>query len=139
MHRVLKVMKQAYEILHRELRLADESQGLLPKSMDIYLGDTEDQGLIPFGGFELSDFRRAPLFVIRKDPKTQEKSPVILMPVDYQKFLKYWNQINEVPHDQSYREDEYLGSSIIHEMTHALIHSFNENLGSTEHEIRNGD
>lgn len=134
--RVLQHMRRSYDILKRELAL-DENHPT--QKIDIYLGDTDDAGLYPFGGFEMNDFKRAPLFVIRNVLNSDRKDPAILLPMDYEKFLHFWNEINQVPSDVSYSVDDYLASSIIHEMTHALIHDINENLGSTEHEIRNGD
>lgn len=134
--RVLQHMRRSYDVLKRELALDDNHP---TRKIDVYLGDTDDAGLYPFGGFEMNDFKRAPLFMVRNNADSGEKDPAILLPMDYEKFLIFWNEINQVPSDVSYSVDDYLASSIIHEMTHALIHDINENLGSTEHEIRNGD
>lgn len=140
-HRVLNHMKRSYEALSRDLRIGDNlfAKG---KVIEAYIGDTEAGGILPFGGFELSDFRRAPLFMIRTDERTGAKIPALLLPANYKKFLKFWNRINRVPGAVSarpYTEDQYLATSVMHEMTHAVIHGFNENLGSTEHEERGGD
>ncbi|MFT5206354.1 MAG: hypothetical protein ACI9CF_000089 [Candidatus Omnitrophota bacterium] len=136
--RVLTSMKSAYKILKQELKV-EEWPARSPKAFDVYLGDATNEGLYPFGGFDYTDFKRAPLFVIKKNEETGQKTPAILMPIDYKNFLVFWNKINNVPHDGNYDVDTYLDSSIIHEMTHAFMHVINENLGSTEHQIRNGD
>lgn len=135
-HRVLSLALKSYEILKTELGLDRPGAPRIP-SLDFYLGDTGEAGLFPFGGFGAAEYKRAPLFLIRRDKDKVE--PVILLPVDYLGFLGFWNQINQVPGNPAYSEDSYLSSSIIHEMTHAAMHFFNQNLGSTEHEVRDGD
>jgi hypothetical protein len=136
--RVLTHMRAAYEVLGRDMRLEDNPDAK-PRAIEAYIGDTEAGGLLPFGGFTLADFRRAPLFMIRNDERTGSKVPVLLLPANYGKFLEFWNRINRVPGQSEYTPDQYLATSIMHEMTHAVVHGFNENLGSTEHEARGGD
>lgn len=137
-HRVLTLMKASYESLGRALRLAEHPDAK-PRVIEAYIGDAEEGGLLPFGGFTLEDFRRAPLFMIRTDERTGQKIPALLLPANYKKFLEFWDRINRVPGQNAYTPDQYLATSIMHEMTHAVVHGFNENLGSTEHEIRGGD
>lgn len=140
-HRILTHMTQAYEALNRELKLG-QNPTARSRSIEAYIGDAEPGGILPFGGFGLADFKRAPLFMIRTDEVTGVKTPVLLLPANYKKFLNFWNQINRVPRNpagRTYTEDQYLATSVMHEMTHAVIHGFNENLGSTEHEARGGD
>ncbi len=140
-HRVLTHMQKAYDVLTRDMKLG-QNPDARPKVIEAYIGDTEAGGLLPFGGFELEDFRRAPLFMIRTNEATGEKTPALLLPANYKKFLEFWNRINRVPENaagNTYTDDQYLATSVMHEMTHAIVHGFNENLGSTEHEIRGGD
>ncbi|MBP9733209.1 MAG: hypothetical protein KBD07_02395 [Candidatus Omnitrophica bacterium] len=136
--RVFTHMKAAYEVLGRDLRL-DDNRSAKPRAIEAYIGDTEAGGILPFGGFTLEDFKRAPLFMVRTDERSGAKVPVLLLPANYSKFLEFWNRINRIPGESAYSTDQYLASSIMHEMTHAIVHGFNENLGSTEHEIRGGD
>jgi len=136
--RVFGHMKMAYTVLKKQLK-SDRSSLPLPRSIDLYLGDRNITGVLPYEGLPSKDFTHAPLFVIRTDPQTGEKTPAILMPANYSRFLKFWNQINHVPYGVWYRDDQYLANSVIHEMTHAFIHMFNENLGSTEHQMHKGD
>lgn len=136
--RVFTHMKAAYEVLGRDLRLED-NPAAKPRAIEAYIGDTEAGGILPFGGFTLEDFKRAPLFMVRTDERSGAKIPVLLLPANYGKFLEFWNRINRIPGGGDYSTDQYLASSIMHEMTHAIVHGFNENLGSTEHEIRGGD
>lgn len=140
-HRVLTHMQKAYDVLTRDMKLG-QNPDARPKVIEAYIGDTEAGGLLPFGGFELADFRRAPLFMIRTDAATGERTPALLLPANYKKFLEFWNRINRVPANaagNTYTDDQYLATSVMHEMTHAVVHGFNENLGSTEHEERGGD
>lgn len=138
-HRVMIHMKSAYETLGKLLRVPEHPDAR-PRVIEAYIGDTEAGGLLPFGGFGLEDFKRAPLFMIREDERTGQKIPALLLPANYKKFLEFWDRINRVPGlKKNYTPDQYLATSIMHEMTHAVVHGFNENLGSTEHEIRGGD
>jgi hypothetical protein len=136
--RVLMHMQKAYESLSRDMKLVQAPEARA-KVIEAYIGDTEAGALLPFGGFDLGDFRRAPLFMVRTDEQTGSKTPVLLLPANYRKFLEFWNRINGTPFSKTYTEDEYLATSVTHEMTHAVIHGFNENLGSTEHEAKGGD
>lgn len=139
--RVLTHMKEAYEVLSRDLKL-DQNPQARTKVIEAYIGDTESEEPMLLGGYTLSDYKRAPLLMIREDETGESKTPVLLMPADYKKFLSFWNDINHVPQNpagREYTDDQYLATSVMHEMTHAVIHGFNDNLGSTEHELRDGD
>lgn len=134
-YRVLMTAQRAYDILMDALG----NRSLLHdgyRAIDFYLGEADgtDWGI---GGFGPEDFKRAPLFLMKADGAA--KTPAILLPADYRKFLKLWNQFNRVPLDPDRNPDIDLAGSIIHEMTHALLHAHHENLGSTEYQIRNGD
>lgn len=137
-YKVLNFMTKSYETLTRDMGF-DGAREMGFDRIDLYLVDTEGHQEVLLGGVGQEDFKRAPLFVIQREPSTGAKSPAILMPMKYRQFLKKWEKMNRVPLRRERDVDSDLAGSIMHEMTHAVLHAYHENLGSTEYRIRNGD
>jgi hypothetical protein len=136
-YRVLALMKEAHTLLTHDLGY--QSLGETTNAIDIYLADAEKSPVFPFEGFHRDDFKRAPIFLVKKDVRTGQKRRVILIPMDYGKFVKIWDHLNHVPLSRDRHPDRDLAGSVMHEMTHAFLHEYHENLGSTEFQIHNGD
>jgi len=147
-YKVMTIASKAYQLITGEMGYSDASKSR--EGIDIYLGESGEKGVSAFGGFTREDFKRAPLFMLKRDAQTGAKTPAVLIPIDYGRFLSLWERINSVPYGNTSRgearaargthdHDSDLAGSIMHEMTHAVLHSYHENLGSTEHCIRNGD
>jgi hypothetical protein len=133
--KVFAFARKAYAILTDDLGFDGPGRAGFDR-IDLYLVEPSATPRIP--GVDPEDFRRAPLFVIRRLEKGR-KSPAILLPVDYPRFLALWEKVNRVPFQGRRDAGRDLAGSVMHEMTHAVLHAYHENLGSTEYRIRNGD
>jgi len=127
---VLSLMQKAYALLVEDLGYGDWS-GERIDEIQLYLTHAGVEEDLTGNAFQSSAMGLSPRFMVLDNQNDPGKTPVIFMPKDYREFLRRWWRINgrgvEVPEDVRTE----LAGSIMHEMTHAVLYGYHENLGST--------
>lgn len=96
------------------------------KTIDIYLGDPKGGDNFSYHGFNPLSFKDAPCFDTVRVSETGFHG-VILLPTNYQDFIKNWETINPSPLGVRNIEVDLRGT-LIHEMLHVILFYYNRNL-----------
>lgn len=96
------------------------------KAIDIYLGNPKDDNRFQNHGYSNLSFKDAPCFdTIRLGRHRYEA--VILLPANYQEFIKNWEKINPSPLGTRNINVDIRGT-LTHEMLHVILFYYNKNL-----------
>ncbi len=114
----------------------DESYAYDPdKTVDIYLGNTNEANQFLYHSFSSLSFRDAPCFDTVKLSETAYQS-VILLPANYREFIQNWEHLN--PSSLGARNTNVdLRGTLIHEMLHVILFYYNKNLSRENGETVN--
>ena len=99
------------------------------KTIDIYLGALDGKENYPALGDKNRMFADAPCFDVLRLSQTKYQA-VILLPVNYAKFMRSWEKINPSPlGGRNFSVD--LRGTLMHEMLHAVLFYYNKNLNKS--------
>ncbi len=135
---VLAVMEDAYALLTGELGYGDWSRGYVDQ-VELYLTDPDNEEELAGNAFQSSALGLSPRFMMLEYQNRPERSPVIFLPKDYKAFLRRWRRVNGHGDAMTLDDKRALAGSIMHEMTHAVLFGYHENLGSTVGGHAHGD
>ena len=96
------------------------------RTIDIYLGHPEEPTAYLHQGVGNVSFKDAPCFDTVKVSEKQYQA-VILLPANYQEFIKNWEKINPSPLGTRNLTVDLRGT-LIHEMLHVILFYYNKNL-----------
>jgi len=135
---VLDVMEEVYVLLTEELGYSDWSSEKY-KTIELYLLDSNEADEFDGNAYQSSTMGFTPRFMVVRDTKKHNRTPVIIIPKHYREFLGRWKKMNGQKEPIKKNIQKELAGSIIHEMTHAVLYGYHENLGSTVGGNKAGD
>ena len=96
------------------------------KTIDVYLGQPEDEDIFEELGEKNKLFKDAPCFDTRQTGSGRYEA-MIFLPANYEEFIRNWEKIN--PSSLGKRNVHVdLRGTLIHEMTHVILFYYNHNL-----------
>lgn len=96
------------------------------KTIDVYLGNPDDDIAFSHHGFGGASFKDAPCFDTVRVSETAFNA-VILLPSNYREFIRNWERLNPSPLGTRNVGVDLRGT-LIHEMLHVIVFYYNKNL-----------